>query len=138
MFDSAFFLCGIAIIAYKGSFAGRICGEHSHDVTVLVGRAQLPGIFTQSGKPVYTGLPVHRLMEKIKKISIARRFSQWLLALSVLTGLSVSAAAGEAGPVEMLQDLILAAVNDALAKSNEMASEQMKGLTGGFDIPGMT
>ena len=105
MFDSAFCLCGIAIIAYKGSFSGRICGEHSHDVTVLVGRAQLPGIFTLSGKPVYTGLPVHWLMEKIKKISIARRFSQWLLALSVLTGLSVSAAAGEAGPVEMLQDL---------------------------------
>jgi phospholipid transport system substrate-binding protein len=46
-------------------------------------------------------------MGRIKKIStsITKPFLHWLLALSVLTGLSVSAAAGEAGPVEMLQDL---------------------------------
>jgi DNA-binding YbaB/EbfC family protein len=38
--------------------------------------------------------------------------------------------------VEMLQDLIIAAVNDALKKSNDLASEQMKGLTGGLNMPG--
>jgi DNA-binding YbaB/EbfC family protein len=40
--------------------------------------------------------------------------------------------------VEMLQDLILAAVNDALAKSQEMVSAQMSQLTGGLNIPGLT
>ncbi|MBW1650398.1 MAG: YbaB/EbfC family nucleoid-associated protein [Deltaproteobacteria bacterium] len=40
--------------------------------------------------------------------------------------------------VEMLQDLIVAAINDALKKSNDIASEQMKGVTGGFNIPGLT
>jgi len=40
--------------------------------------------------------------------------------------------------IEMLQDLIVAAVNDALKKSNDIASEQMKGLTGGLNIPGLT
>lgn len=39
--------------------------------------------------------------------------------------------------VEMLQDLILAAVNDALAKSNEMVSAEMSKLTGGLNIPGL-
>ena len=39
--------------------------------------------------------------------------------------------------VEMLQDLILAAVNDALAKSQEMVSGEMNKLTGGLKIPGM-
>ena len=39
--------------------------------------------------------------------------------------------------VEMLQDLVLAAVNDALLKSQEMVSQEMNKLTGGLSIPGM-
>ncbi|MBC2712253.1 MAG: YbaB/EbfC family nucleoid-associated protein [Desulfosarcina sp.] len=39
--------------------------------------------------------------------------------------------------VEMLQDLVLAAVNDALAKSQEMVSAEMGKLTGGMKIPGL-
>lgn len=38
---------------------------------------------------------------------------------------------------DMLQDLVLAAVNDALQKSQEMVSEEMGKLTGGFNIPGL-
>jgi len=39
--------------------------------------------------------------------------------------------------VEMLQDLIIAAVNDALSKSQEMVSQEMSKLTGGINIPGL-
>ena len=39
--------------------------------------------------------------------------------------------------VEMLQDLILAAVNDALNKAQEMVAGEMGKLTGGFNLPGM-
>ena len=39
--------------------------------------------------------------------------------------------------VEMLQDLIVAAVNAAIKKSQEMVSEEMKKLTGGLSIPGL-
>ena len=39
--------------------------------------------------------------------------------------------------VEMLQDLVLAAVNDALAKSQEMVSSEMGKLTGGLNMPGL-
>ena len=40
--------------------------------------------------------------------------------------------------VEMLQDLIMAAVNDALTKSQEMVSAEMAKLTGGLSIPGIS
>jgi len=39
--------------------------------------------------------------------------------------------------VDMLQDLVLAAVNDALAKAQEMVSQEMGKLTGGMNIPGL-
>jgi DNA-binding YbaB/EbfC family protein len=39
--------------------------------------------------------------------------------------------------LEMLQDLILAAVNDALLKSQEMVTGEMSKLTGGMNIPGL-
>lgn len=39
--------------------------------------------------------------------------------------------------VEMLQDLILAAVNEALKKAQEMVSQEMGKLTGGMKIPGL-
>ncbi len=39
--------------------------------------------------------------------------------------------------IEMLQDLVLAAVNDALTKSQEMVSSEMGKLTGGLNIPGL-
>lgn len=39
--------------------------------------------------------------------------------------------------VEMLQDLVLAAINDAMKQVDELASEQMGKLTGGMNIPGL-
>lgn len=39
--------------------------------------------------------------------------------------------------VEMLQDLVLAAVNGALEKAQELASERMGKITGGLNIPGL-
>jgi DNA-binding protein YbaB len=39
--------------------------------------------------------------------------------------------------VEMLQDLILAAINDAQRKADEAMQQQMSGMFGGLKIPGM-
>lgn len=39
--------------------------------------------------------------------------------------------------VEMLQDLIAAAVNEAIRKSQEVMTEEMKKITGGLSIPGL-
>lgn len=38
---------------------------------------------------------------------------------------------------EMLQDLIIAAVNDAIKKSQDMVSAEMAKITGGLNIPGL-
>jgi DNA-binding YbaB/EbfC family protein len=39
--------------------------------------------------------------------------------------------------IEMLQDLIAAAVNEGIRKSQEMASSEMGKITGGLNIPGL-
>jgi len=38
---------------------------------------------------------------------------------------------------EMLEDLILAAVNEGVRQSKEMVNEEMSKLTGGINLPGM-
>lgn len=39
---------------------------------------------------------------------------------------------------EMLEDLVLAAVNDGMRKAREMISNEMSKVTGGFKIPGLS
>ena len=39
--------------------------------------------------------------------------------------------------LELLQDLMVAAFNDAINKTQEIAAEKMGGITGGMDIPGL-
>jgi DNA-binding YbaB/EbfC family protein len=43
----------------------------------------------------------------------------------------------KSGETDMVQDLILAATNDALRKAREMMANEMKSLTGGLNIPGL-
>ena len=43
----------------------------------------------------------------------------------------------KSGDVEMLQDLVVAASNEALRKAHEMMAEEMKSVTGGLKIPGL-
>ena len=45
--------------------------------------------------------------------------------------------AGEKPDVEMLEDLIVAAVNEGIRKAQEMASMEMAKLTGGLNVPGL-
>jgi hypothetical protein len=40
--------------------------------------------------------------------------------------------------VELLEDLVLTAVNEAIAKSQQLATERLGKLTGGLKIPGLT
>jgi len=50
---------------------------------------------------------------------------------------SVSIDLEAAEDVDLLQDLVAAAVNDAFTKTQELASEQMGPLAGGLNIPGL-
>jgi DNA-binding YbaB/EbfC family protein len=43
----------------------------------------------------------------------------------------------KSGDVEMVQDLVMAASNDALKKAREMMANEMKAITGGMNVPGL-
>jgi hypothetical protein len=54
-----------------------------------------------------------------------------------LVDLKIEASVVDPEDVEMLQDLVLAAVNEALKKSQDMVQAEMSKLTGGMNIPGL-
>jgi hypothetical protein len=54
-----------------------------------------------------------------------------------LVSVTIEPAAVDPDDVDMLQDLIVAAVNDALGNSRRIAEEKMAAVTGGLRIPGM-
>jgi DNA-binding YbaB/EbfC family protein len=49
----------------------------------------------------------------------------------------MSPEAVEAGDVELLQDLVMTAVNEAITKSQELVNKRLSSLTGGLNIPGL-
>jgi DNA-binding YbaB/EbfC family protein len=55
----------------------------------------------------------------------------------VLVGLSIDPAAVDPEDVEMLQDLVVAAVNEALRASQDLAEQKMGAVTAGLRIPGL-
>ena len=54
-----------------------------------------------------------------------------------LVSITIDPSAVDPADVEMLQDLVVAAVNDALRASRELAEQKMAAVTGGLKIPGM-
>ncbi len=54
-----------------------------------------------------------------------------------LISVTIDPSAVDPADVEMLQDLVVAAVNDALRASRELAESRLAGLTGGLRLPGM-
>ena len=54
-----------------------------------------------------------------------------------IKSLTIDPSAIDPDDVEMLQDMILAAVNDALDSAETMAGQQMSAVTGGLNIPGL-
>ena len=55
-----------------------------------------------------------------------------------IQSLKISPEAINPDDVEMLEDLVLTAVNEAIAKSQELAAQRLGKLTGGLKIPGLT
>ena len=54
-----------------------------------------------------------------------------------LESLTIDPEAVDPEDVEMLQDLVVAAVNEGIDKAQESASKRMSALTGGMNIPGL-
>jgi DNA-binding YbaB/EbfC family protein len=53
-----------------------------------------------------------------------------------VVSVTIDPAAVDPGDVDMLQDLIVAALNDALRASREVAEQKMGAVTGGLQLPG--
>ena len=51
--------------------------------------------------------------------------------------IAIDPAAVDPAEVEMLQDLVMAAVNDAIARSQELERERMASVAGGMSVPGL-
>ena len=54
-----------------------------------------------------------------------------------LVSVTIDPSAVDPADVEMLQDLIVAAVNDALRAARELGEQKMAAVTGGLRLPGM-
>jgi hypothetical protein len=54
-----------------------------------------------------------------------------------LVSVTIDPSAVDPADVEMLQDLIVAAINDALRAAKELAETRMAAVTGGMRLPGM-
>lgn len=54
-----------------------------------------------------------------------------------LVSLKISPEVVDPDDVEMLQDLIIAAINEAMGRAEEMTAAEMGKLTGGMSIPGL-
>jgi len=55
-----------------------------------------------------------------------------------LISLTIDPKAVDPDDVEMLQDLVVAAVSEALKQSQQLAQQEMSKVTGGMNIPGLT
>ena len=55
-----------------------------------------------------------------------------------VVSVKISAEVVDSEDVELLEDLVLAAVNEAMRKSQELAASRLGKLTGGLKIPGLT
>ena len=54
-----------------------------------------------------------------------------------ITSIQIDPQAVDPEDVELLQDMVLAAVNDALSSAQDFANQQMGAITGGLNIPGL-
>jgi nucleoid-associated protein EbfC len=77
----------------------------------------------------------HRTVEATSGGGMVRVTVNGQLALALI---KIDPAVVNPQDVEMLEDLVLAAVNEGLRLAREMAAEEMSKITGGMKIPGLT
>lgn len=99
---------------------------------------------------------MNQMMKQVKKMQEQMLKAQEELADKVVTGTSGGGAVSvevnghkkvlsinlkpevvDPEDIEMLQDLVMTAVNDALTKAEDLANDDMSKFTGGMRIPGL-
>lgn len=85
---------------------------------------------------------VSKMQEQLAQMQVEASSGGGMVTATVngqfeLVGLKIEPNAVDPADVGMLQDLVVAAVNQANAKMRDKAKEEMAKLTGGLNIPGM-
>ena len=83
---------------------------------------------------------VTRAQEELEAISVQGSAGGGVVRITMSGKQEVSAVIIEpeaAEDLELLQDLVAAALNDALTRTKELAAQKMSALTGGLNIPGL-
>jgi DNA-binding YbaB/EbfC family protein len=80
--------------------------------------------------------------EQLKSMTVEASSGGGMVTVTVtggqeVVGVAIEPSVVEAGDVEMLQDLVLTAANEALKKSKELMEKELSAVTGGLNIPGM-
>jgi len=102
------------------------------------------------------GMNMQKMMKQVQKMQAELKRVQEELASKTVEGtagggvvtvvvnghqeiqqIKIDPAAVDPDDVEMLEDLILAAVNDGLRKAQELSAAEMQRVTGGLNLPGM-
>ena len=82
-----------------------------------------------------------RIQEELAAASVSGSAGGGVVSATVtgkqeLVSVEIDPSAVDPADVEMLQDLVVAAVNDALRASRELAEQKMAAVTGGLKLPG--
>ncbi|SDL12513.1 hypothetical protein SAMN05660337_2174 [Maridesulfovibrio ferrireducens] len=83
-----------------------------------------------------------QLQEELKESEVESSAGGGMVTVKVngsseVLSITIDPTVVESGDVEMIQDLVLSAVNDANKKAKAMMDSEMAKITGGMNIPGM-
>lgn len=85
---------------------------------------------------------MQKMQEEAKKKTVEATSGGGMVTVTasgagVIVSLDIDREVVDPEDVEMLQDLVMAACNEALRRAQEMVNDEMSKLTGGLQIPGM-
>jgi DNA-binding YbaB/EbfC family protein len=85
---------------------------------------------------------ISKIQEELAQKTVAGSAGGGMVQVTVngqlnLTAITIDPTVVNADEREMLEDLILAAVNDGMRKARDMVSTEMSKVTGGFKVPGL-
>ncbi len=86
---------------------------------------------------------LEKAQEELERTTVEASSGGGAVTVAITGGLRVesvkiSPEVVDAQEVDMLQDLVLTAVNEAIRKSQELASSRLGKIAGGLKIPGLT
>lgn len=109
---------------------------------MLKGLGNLANLGQMMQQAQQMGAKVQELQEKLKSQSVTGEGGGGMVQVDMTGAQEVTAVRLDEGLIdrgerEMLEDLIVAAVNDAQSKAKQLHAEAMKDMTGGLNLPGM-